>query len=536
MGSKTIGRNDSRAGTRMMWLFFACSSPQEEIPIEYMDSVRLLRRISLDVRGELPSMQDIETVRNNPETVYDFMNQYMEEPQFERQVMHWLNEVWHTRVDTFTVVADDFYMDDVGDWYLFTRSVGEEPLRLLAYIATHDKPWTDIVTVDYTITNELLASIYPVDYPQGASGWQISTYTDGRPAVGVLSTNGLWWRYSTDSLNMNRSRAAAITRLLLCDDILARPVSFEASAHALEDTYIAVRTDPACLTCHSSLDPLASSMFGFYWVEEGNPLEAVSYHPEREQAGYELIGAAPSWYGIPVTSFADIGIHIANDSRFRKCGVQTFSQVLLRRSLGLDDFHTINEFQSAFEAADLKIKPLVLSIMSSDEYRIETASEQYPNARTPKMLAPYQIESALYAVSQYVWQDQDGPLLDNKYRIMAGGVDGAMVSSPQLYSNLTSTLVLRRLAQNSATHIAKNYLDVDTELLHHVNSESKPSDPEFVAQLDELRWRLHGREPTVEWRSEIIALWEDAYQIEGSEIAWIAVLSAMFQDFDFVSY
>ena len=47
---------------------------------------------------------------------------------------------------------------------------------------------------------------------QGATGWQVSRYTDGRPAAGVLSTNGLWWRYYSTVSNLNRSRAAAISR------------------------------------------------------------------------------------------------------------------------------------------------------------------------------------------------------------------------------------------------------------------------------------------------------------------------------------
>ena len=162
----------------MIFLWLACSPEPQPISHEFMEPVRLLRRISLDLRGELPSITDIETVRNDPTAIDDLTEQYIAQPQFETQVMHWLNESWHTRVDKFTVVADDFYLVDVGDWYRFNRAVGEEPLRLLAHIVANDKPWTDIVTVDYTMTNELLADIYPVEYPQGGSGWEISKYTD----------------------------------------------------------------------------------------------------------------------------------------------------------------------------------------------------------------------------------------------------------------------------------------------------------------------------------------------------------------------
>ena len=40
-------------------------------------------------------------------------------------------------------------------------------------------------------------------------------------------TNGVWWRYYTTPNNFGRTRAAAISRLLLCEDYLLRPISFE---------------------------------------------------------------------------------------------------------------------------------------------------------------------------------------------------------------------------------------------------------------------------------------------------------------------
>ena len=40
------------------------------------------------------------------------------------------------------------------------------------------------------MANPMLGEIWPVDYPDGAEGWQQATYTDGRPGAGVLATNG----------------------------------------------------------------------------------------------------------------------------------------------------------------------------------------------------------------------------------------------------------------------------------------------------------------------------------------------------------
>ena len=65
---------------------------------------------------------------------------------------------------------------------------------------------------------------------------------------------------------------------------------------------------------------------------------------------------------------------------------------------------------------------------------------------------------------------------------------------------------------------------------------SRPTYVGFDQQLDELRWRLHGTEPTAEWRSEISLLWQEVYDANGVTTAWTAVLSAMLQDLDFVTY
>ena len=139
------------------------------------------------------------------EDIHSITLEYLDDEKFERTLMLHLSEVWHTRVDEFDIVTDDFNLDPAVWWYPFNRAVGEEPLRLMSYIASNDLPWTEIVTADYTMANELLSDIFPVEYPEGGIGWQPAQYTDGRPSVGILATNGLWWRYPTDSFNMNRS-------------------------------------------------------------------------------------------------------------------------------------------------------------------------------------------------------------------------------------------------------------------------------------------------------------------------------------------
>ena len=51
-----------------------------------------------------------------------------------------------------------------------------------------------------------------------------------------------------------------------------------------------MRSNPYCLACHSTIEPLAASMWGFHWVTERSASEMVTYHAERELDGPEELG------------------------------------------------------------------------------------------------------------------------------------------------------------------------------------------------------------------------------------------------------
>ena len=113
-----------------------------------------------------------------------------------------------------------------------------------------------------------------------------------------------------------RTERVQLFRSLVCEDLLLRPVVFEASESVLNDTETALKTDPACLSCHAVLDPLASALFGFWWIEQFNPLEAARYHPEREPMGVDTLGSFSCLFGEPVSGLSELGEVIANDLTF----------------------------------------------------------------------------------------------------------------------------------------------------------------------------------------------------------------------------
>ena len=178
-------------------IFLLACTPPEEVPaadpLVPLQGPLLLRRMSLDLRGTVPTAEELDRVEADPSEVATIRDEYLQDPRLEGRLINLFAERFHTRLDEFEVQYYDYDLEESQE-FEFEQSVGEEPLRLMAHVAMTDAPWSDIVTADYTMSNEMLASLWPISYPEGASGWTEAQYTDGRPAAGILATNGLWWQ------------------------------------------------------------------------------------------------------------------------------------------------------------------------------------------------------------------------------------------------------------------------------------------------------------------------------------------------------
>lgn len=482
----------------LLWLL-ACAEPElQETAPATLDAPRLLRRASLDLRGVLPSSQELDAVEADPDSLEATILGWSEEPAFEERLVLMLGEQWHTRVEAFPIEAFDYGLDDEVP---FERAVGEEPLRLAAYVVTQDLPWSQVVTAEHTMANALLLSIWDLEAEQepGDGQWVPATYQDGRPHAGVLSTNGLWWKYDTDISNMNRRRVSAISRLLVCHDVLARPISLADASQDVED---AVRNDPACKTCHAALDPAAAALFGFWNVVEYSEVEHASYHPEREGLYRDYLGVEPAWYGVPVSGPEDLGRAIAADPRFDRCAVERFGELMLHRELSEQE-------QARFEADyDGYALHLIQTLLSSPEYADPT----------PRLMSPQLMSSAIAQATGYRWTTDGNDVMDiDEYglRQLAGGVDGEQVKDPQARPGLTRTLVIKRLAELAGQEIGAY---------------------EGSLMIEAWYWRLLAEHPTQTQLDELETLHAAVLARDGQDAADAAVLTVILRDPAFEAY
>lgn len=537
----------------MLWWLIACSGGDKDavapgpelVPLE---APALTRRLSLDLRGVLPTVEELDEVEADPAAVDELREAWLHSPEIEDRLVAFFAESWHTEVDEFQARHYDYHLDDDQE-YVFERSVGQEPLRLMAYIAMNDLPWRDTVTADYTVVNDLLAGLWGMDYPEGATGWQVARYLDNRPAVGVLSTNGLWWRYYTTEFNQNRGRAAAMSRILLCADFLLRPVSFASADSLLEsdDVSAMVRTEPTCLACHSSMDPLAASMFGFYWTAAYSIYEMQTYHPERERLGEALMEVSPAYFGTPISGLADMGLLIASDERFYQCTTQRMTEALLRRTTGVSDYAMLQDLREDFRAADHRLLPLISAITDTDAYRAgslgDSATEETADREiTRRMMSPKQLVATVEDLTGFHWVWQGYEMLDDDtfgYRILVGGVDGVYQLKPQQDPGVTWGLVVQRLSEAAADYVVEHELvaqDITPRLFTDVDLESTPEDAAFQSLLTDLCRRLYGPRPDAARVTALSGLWSELNALEGPAEAWKGTLSAMLRDPEFVSY
>ena len=523
--------------------------PESVGGLELLPEGRLLRRLSLDLRGTLPGVAELAAVEADPAALQTIRDTYLDDPRLEDRLVSLFAERWHTRVDVFDIEYYDYHLDPLEE-FAFEQAVGEEPLRLMARIAVEDRPWVEIVTTDTTVANEVLGALWPLDYPEGETGWQQVRYTDDRPAAGVLSTSSMWLRYASTSSNLNRKRANQVSRIFLCNDYLLREIAFDRDLDLLDADAIehAVQNNPACVNCHNSLDPLASYFFGFWTYQNQSYAEVANYHPDRERLWEDAMGVAPAFYGVPGDSLDDLGVQLASDPRFAQCAVEQAFTLLLDRDVEAQDMGALTEHREAFLQGGLTLSALYRSVVKDPRYRAGDAVEADAAGGVPlKMASPALLSSQVADLTGYHWTYADYDMMNNDIigvRTLAGGADGYTVTRNAAAPNATIVLVQERLAE------AASYYSIVTEAELEPGARKVWTEVDFddttgadrdaiVAQLQHLHLLIFGKRVAAdsEQVQANLELWDALYEIEGSApYAWWGVMSALLRDPDLLLY
>lgn len=500
-----------------------------------LDSLPLAKRLSLDLRGEFLDWDEVLQIQQDPDCLDEMVSKWMQESGHQAQLLDIFSSMLLTKVDEFNVTEADFYLDEALE-YDFVQAIGEESPRLMVDVAMSDAPWTEVVKVDYTMANQILIDIWNLEPINGSSSgsddWVKAKYTDGRPSLGVVSTNGIWWRYYTTPNNKSRARAAFLTRLLVCDDILSRavtsPSSLQVDAENIDEF---VRTDPGCLSCHRTLDPVAASLYGFWQHDMHDVVELSLYHPEREWDGERDLQVEMAWYGQSVTAPAQLGERIAEDERFYTCATTLLAERMWRR--GITDIDTGRIETIAYEAqqAGGQYKYILKGVIAAPEYRMLSADDPSDTRAmsTSKMMTAHQLTHAIQELTGFEWRDDQLPLLDNDewgYRMLLGGIDGRSTTQWLEAPSATRQLTLKRLAQLASEYAVQEAIEGRGDLFESLNPlEVSAEDDAFAELVSHWNLRLLGRDVLSNELSAIQSNFASVEETSNRETAWKILLS-----------
>ncbi|MEO0606033.1 MAG: hypothetical protein AAF211_31685, partial [Myxococcota bacterium] len=449
--------------------------------------------------------------------------------------------------------------------------VTEEPLALIEHIVLDDRPYTEVVTADYTVVSELAPTMFADLSREPGPGEQVAVYTDGRPAAGILSTNGLWLRFQSAGQNYQRQRANAIASALLCASYDDRDIPISGDIDLSDDEALAnaLNTQAECVACHQTLDPLGSHLFTIRSVLNVNTVQqayangcagqtAAScyplpvYVPQGADRWRRFGTRPPGYFGSESDDLGTLGAHIAADPRFAQCTVRRFVSYLTQTPADELTIPELAPLQARFVDSGFDARDLVEAIV------LDPAFARPDDGDGVGLMAtrPFQLAATVEDLTgfRFVFNFDGAPCRQNGtncrgdidvvyddtlgFRSMAGGIDGFRVTRPTWTTTPTKALFVAALAEEAAGHVVDADFALpaaDRHLLGEVEAD-RDDEAAVRAQLVTIHLRFFGIEVDAD-DPEI----DEAYQLfdaararrsgpSASAEAWKVTLTGLLQD------
>jgi hypothetical protein len=342
------------------------------------------------------------------------------------------------------------------------NAVAREPVHLFERIIRTNRPFSELLTADYTLVNAQSAFVYGVHTQAGfndpyANSDELReariTYRrvyDARtgraaeplpfPHAGVLTMPVFLARYPTTTTNRNRHRARIVQSYFLGTDILRvgeRPID-STSAESLIMT--PTMNYGPCRTCHAINDPIAGAFRGFF-------PNGTAWRWDPNDQWYSDM-APPGFAGesTPGTNYRNalqwLAPRIVQDERFAMSVVRfIFKTVTNREPLahptdlqdpmyaqraaawGEQD-RILRAIARRFTANNMNFKTAVLEMVESPIYRADAAvlpetqsAEERERALLPHaglgtamLSTPEQLDRKIFAIAGFPWMRDLNPM------------------------------------------------------------------------------------------------------------------------------
>lgn len=282
----------------------AAQSFFDKVTLEPTD--KTLRRASLLFAARLPTPAEISQAAASPEAFKTTLTQIMQGEAFHEFLVRSANdklltdafindlflEVFTPNDPQYPLLVDKKHNNtkpEFDKWMQRARyGITRAPLELIAYVVENNRPYTEVLTADYTMvnpqTNEVLnaGAVFdnddPLKFKPGKNNGQIlrdaqyqAEYSEdlglniishsppiNYPHAGLLNEPAFLNRYPTTDTNRNRARSRWTYLHFLGVDI-EKSAGRTTDPVALADTNNPTMNNPACTICHATMDPVAGA-------------------------------------------------------------------------------------------------------------------------------------------------------------------------------------------------------------------------------------------------------------------------------------
>ena len=531
--------------------------------VEYLTPTQHLVRASMALRGVRPSLDEIRAVEEDPSWLPSIVDHYLDTPEFGATIREMHGEQMLIGIDGAIYPAGFPAIGALAgmDVQRINQSIVESPVRLVEHVVMNDKPYHEIVTADYTVADPIVSTVFGIPYDGAGEEWQVTRYDDGRAHAGLLSDNFMFTRHSSTFSNRNRGRAALVARAFLCYDFLDRQVEIDATIDLADEEAVAnaIRTNAACVSCHQTLDPLASYFAEYFPLYVPAQLESYPFEFLESPFGSYLRVTDPGYFGEPSSDVRDLGILIAEDPRFSLCTARRFASYLAQVPQDEVPLELVSEMNDVFLESGMNAKELARAIVLSDEFRVSHAVEDdgAEAVRGLKKVRPEALARMIEDLTGFRWEThlpidfgvgtvgQVDLMTDSffGFETLAGGTDGMYVTTPSFTMSASTTLTFRALAGRAAQYaVTADFAESEAGnrwLLRRV----EPTDTDETKvreQLVDLHLRLYAEsltpdDPAID---DAWTLFSGVLAEAGSspERAWTVTLFAMLSDIRIAYY
>ena len=456
----------------------AQSTPELD-EVELLSPGATFRKAALQLAGRLPTPAERERLSDDGEAALaPLIDDLLGERGFRDRLKDIYNDVLLTDLylayngfavdllnqEQYPRALDEVY--DVLDEPLrlrINRAAAREPLELIPHVVENDRPFSEILTADYTMINPYSAMLYetdaafqnPLDENEFVEAHVSITGPDGSqriPHAGVLTSPMFLNRFPTTPTNRSRHRARKVYELFLATDILQvaeRPIDPTASGRFNNPT----RDDSQCNGCHRQIDPIAGAFLKWQENDQERYEPRTDWHPEMFAPGFGKEVMDTAEYPRAEQWLAQ---RIVADPRF----VLSAAQTLYRGIMGREpleypadpqaaDFDaqlrawraqdaTFRAIGAAFVADGMNLKTLVRELVLSPYFRAANVAESASAERiaelsgvgTGRLSIPSVLARKIEAVIGFPWvRGWDGSdQLTTEYNVLYGGIDSNTVT------------------------------------------------------------------------------------------------------------